>query len=108
MPGNKYWSQRPEVIESLFVMWRLTHDPKYRRWGLEIAQSIEKWSRIPSGGYAGISDITSEPIIYNDRQESYFLAETLKYLYLLFGPDDLMPLDKWVFNTEAHPFPIHH
>jgi endoplasmic reticulum Man9GlcNAc2 1,2-alpha-mannosidase len=33
-------------------------------------------------------------------------AETLKYLYLLFGPDDILPLDKVVFNTEAHPFPI--
>lgn len=32
-------------------------------------------------------------------------AETLKYLYLLFSPNDLLPLDKVVFNTEAHPFP---
>jgi hypothetical protein len=39
-------------------------------------------------------------------QYSYFLAETLKYLYLLFSEDDLMPFDKWVFNTEAHPFPV--
>lgn len=32
-------------------------------------------------------------------------AETLKYFYLLFSPDDLLPLDKVVINTEAHPFP---
>jgi mannosyl-oligosaccharide alpha-1,2-mannosidase len=32
-------------------------------------------------------------------------AETLKYFYLLFGPDDLLPLDQIVLNTEAHPFP---
>lgn len=38
--------------------------------------------------------------------QSFFLAETLKYLYLLFSPDDLMSLDKWVFNTEAHPLKI--
>lgn len=37
---------------------------------------------------------------------SWFLAETLKYLYLLFSPDDLIPLDKWVLNTEAHPLPV--
>ena len=37
---------------------------------------------------------------------SYFLAETLKYLYLLFSEEDIIPLDKWVFNTEAHPFPV--
>jgi mannosyl-oligosaccharide alpha-1,2-mannosidase len=32
-------------------------------------------------------------------------AETLKYMYLLFSPNDLLPLDKIVLNTEAHPFP---
>jgi len=36
--------------------------------------------------------------------QSFFLAETLKYLYLLFSPPEVMPLDEWVFNTEAHPF----
>lgn len=32
-------------------------------------------------------------------------AETLKYLYLLFSPNDLLPLDQIVINTEAHIFP---
>jgi hypothetical protein len=32
-------------------------------------------------------------------------AETLKYFYLLFGPNDVLPLDKIVINTEAHAFP---
>lgn len=34
------------------------------------------------------------------------MAETLKYLYLLFADDKLLPLDEWVFNTEAHPLPV--
>lgn len=38
--------------------------------------------------------------------ESFFLAETLKYLYLMFCGDEVVALDKWVFNTEAHPLPI--
>lgn len=38
--------------------------------------------------------------------ETFFLGETLKYLYLLFGDKNVLPLDKFVFNTEAHPFPI--
>lgn len=38
--------------------------------------------------------------------ETFYLAETLKYLYLLFAPVDTVPLDKFVFNTEAHPLPI--
>jgi len=52
--------------------------------------------------------VYSVPPQNDDVQQSFFLAETLKYLYLLFSPDHVMPLDQWVFNTEAHPFPILH
>jgi hypothetical protein len=41
-----------------------------------------------------------------DKMETFFLGETLKYFYLLFCDDSVVPLDKYVFNTEAHPFPI--
>ena len=41
-----------------------------------------------------------------DKMESFFLGETLKYLYLLFGNSTHIPLDEYVFNTEAHPLPI--
>lgn len=30
----------------------------------------------------------------------------LKYLYLMFSKEDPLPLNEWVFNTEAHPFPV--
>lgn len=39
-------------------------------------------------------------------QYSYFLSETIKYAYLLAIDDDPWPVDKFVFNTEAHPLPI--
>ena len=42
-----------------------------------------------------------------DSLDSYFLAETLKYFYLLFSEEDIIPLDQWVFNTEAHPLPVY-
>lgn len=38
--------------------------------------------------------------------ESFFLGETLKYFVLLFGDDDLLSLDDYVLNTEAHPLPV--
>ena len=43
-----------------------------------------------------------------DKMESFWLAETLKYLYLLFDDSEppILPLDQYVFNTEAHPLPI--
>ena len=50
--------------------------------------------------------MTTVPPPTRDKQESFWLAETLKYLYLLFSPVDLIPLSDYVFNTEAHPLPI--
>ncbi|KAN0067505.1 Glycoside hydrolase [Elaphomyces granulatus] len=40
--------------------------------------------------------------------ESFWLVETLKYFYLLFSDRDFIPLEKTVFNTEAHPLPCFH
>ena len=45
-------------------------------------------------------------VVHDDVQQSFFLAETLKYLYLIFSDDDAMDLDRWVLNTEAHPLPV--
>uniref|UniRef100_A0A8C7GJA0 alpha-1,2-Mannosidase n=1 Tax=Oncorhynchus kisutch TaxID=8019 RepID=A0A8C7GJA0_ONCKI len=102
--NEKYYILRPEVIETYWYMWRFTHDPKYRQWGWEAAQAIDKYCRV-SGGFSGVKDVYSSNPTYDDVQQSFFLAETLKYLYLLFSSDDLMPLESWVFNTEAHPLP---
>lgn len=104
--GAKHSLLRPETAESLFILWRVTKNPTYREWGWNIFQAIEKYARIPTGGYSGINDVTQLPPVYNDKMDSFFVAETLKYLYLLFSPDDVIPLDKYVFSTEAHPLPI--
>jgi hypothetical protein len=68
-------------------------------------QNIEKHCRV-ANGYSGIVDVTVVPVEYNDKMESFFLAETLKYLYLLFSPPDFISFDEFVFNTEAHPLRI--
>ncbi|KAF9157035.1 mannosyl-oligosaccharide alpha-1,2-mannosidase [Linnemannia schmuckeri] len=98
---------RPETAESLFYLWRLTGDDKYRHWGWNIFEAIEKYSKVASGGYSSIHDIRqANNINFSDKMETFFLAETLKYFFLLFGPDNILPLDEYVFNTEAHPLPI--
>lgn len=62
---------------------------------------------IVSSGLRGVSvqDLNSQRI---DKMESFWLGETLKYFYLLFADADVLPLDKYVLNTEAHPLPIFH
>lgn len=96
---------RPETVESYFILWRLTHDKKYRDWGWEIFQAFESKCKTECG-YAGLDDVTKENPEKSGLMQSYFLSETLKYLYLLYSDDSVISLDDYVFNTEAHPFPI--
>ncbi|XP_054153998.1 mannosyl-oligosaccharide 1,2-alpha-mannosidase IA-like [Oppia nitens] len=96
---------RPEVIESYFYMWRFTHDQRYREYAWSAAQAINTHCRTDSG-FSGIWNTNDTNSTKDDVQQSFFLAETLKYLYLIFSSDDLLPLNQWVFNTEAHPLPL--
>lgn len=79
---------------------------RYREWGWQIFEAFEKYTKVDSGGYTSLDDVTLIPPPRRDKMETFFLGETLKYLYLLFGDENVIPLDKFVFNTEAHPLPI--
>ncbi|GBG67509.1 hypothetical protein CBR_g643 [Chara braunii] len=105
MVGTPYNILRPETVESLMILYRVTKKPIYRDWGWNIFQSFEKKCKAEVG-YAGLRDVTIDPPEKDDTMQSFFLAETLKYLYLLFSEPTVIPLDQWVFNTEAHPLRI--
>ncbi|XP_062874122.1 mannosidase, alpha, class 1B, member 1b [Trichomycterus rosablanca] len=107
-PADRHNLLRPETVESLFYLYRFTKDKKYQRWGWEILQNFNKYTRVESGGYTSINNV-QDPASPSprDKMESFFLGETLKYFYLLFSNDpDLINLDKYIFNTEAHALPI--
>lgn len=107
-PADVHNLQRPETVESLFILWRLTRNPIYREWGWNIFKSFETHTKLSDGsGYTSLQDVTKVPAPQRDNMESFWLSETLKYLYLLFDDSkpELCPLDQVVFNTEAHPFP---
>ncbi|CAD5224264.1 unnamed protein product [Bursaphelenchus okinawaensis] len=95
---------RPEAIEGWFYLWRLTNKEKYKQWIWDAVQAIEKYCK-KENGYVGLKNVYDENSGFDDVQQSFFIAETLKYAYLTFA-DDEISLQKWVFNTEAHPFPI--
>ncbi|KAL4662591.1 hypothetical protein H8957_014556 [Semnopithecus entellus] len=105
--SESYYILRPEVVESYMYLWRQTHNPIYREWGWEVVLALEKYCRTEAG-FSGIQDVYSSTPSHDNKQQSFFLAETLKYLYLLFSEDDLLSLEDWVFNTEAHPLPVNH
>ncbi|KAI8981325.1 glycoside hydrolase [Trametes punicea] len=105
-PYDARYILRPETVESLFIAYRLTGDERYRNYGWQIFQAIERHCKIDTGGYASIINVDNVPVEHEDKMETFLMSETLKYLYLLFEDDKVLPLSKYVFNTEAHPFPI--
>jgi mannosyl-oligosaccharide alpha-1,2-mannosidase len=96
---------RPETVESLFVLYRITGLQKYRDYAWTIFEKIEEHCKV-KGGYATVVNVDEVPANHEDVMDSYFLAETMKYLYLTFTSSDVISLEEWVFNTEGHPLPV--
>jgi mannosyl-oligosaccharide alpha-1,2-mannosidase len=94
---------RPEAIESVFYMYRITGEQYWRDRGWDMFMAVEKHTRAEYG-HSAIDDVTKAHPEQDDGMESFWLAETLKYYYLLFDDPDKWSLDDWVLNTEAHFF----
>ncbi|KAK4445816.1 family 47 putative glycoside hydrolase [Podospora aff. communis PSN243] len=95
---------RPEAIESLFILYRITGKEELRDIAWRMFQSIMRSTETILANSA-IADVTVQGGTTKlDEMESFWLAETLKYFYLIFSPPDLISLDEYVLNTEAHPF----
>ncbi|GKT50860.1 mannosyl-oligosaccharide 1,2-alpha-mannosidase MNS1 [Colletotrichum spaethianum] len=99
---------RPEAIESVFVLYRITGDRGFQEAAWEMWKAVSNGTLVDLGN-AAVLDVTrkQEPLPKEDYMESFWLAETLKYFYLVFSPPDLISLDDYVLNTEAHPFRRH-
>ena len=100
--GDNRYILRPEAIESVFIMYRITGDVRYQDIAWKMFQSIEQATRTPIA-HAAIHDVRVATPTKSDRMESFWLAETLKYFYLIFSEPTLVNLDDWLLNTEAHP-----
>lgn len=95
---------RPEAAEAIYYMWYFTGDTKYRAMARDLFDGIKNSCKA-AYGFSAVRDVRkrADQVQYSDSQESFFLAETMKYLYLTFAPKDTLDLEKVVFNTEAHP-----
>ncbi|KAF2178347.1 glycoside hydrolase family 47 protein [Zopfia rhizophila CBS 207.26] len=107
-PGFRFISDaryilRPEAIESVFYMYRITGDDTYQDIAWEMFQAIDSQTRTQYAN-AALKDVMKENPERADSMDSFWTAETLKYFYLIFSEPGFISLDQWVFNTEAHPF----
>ncbi len=92
---------RPEIIESAFYLWRATGDQTYRSMGETFYRDLVRYCRTETG-FAHLKSVVTKD--QEDAMESFFFAETLKYLYLLFAEKKAFDLEAHVLNTEAHPY----
>ena len=136
---DRRYMLRPEAVESVFLLYRITGAAKLQDTAWEMWSAINRHTRTTFGN-AAVADVTGrKPRIVTgmlsaeeeaeeeaaekeeeekrrergeteelqiqlvDSMESFWMAETLKYLYLTFSGPDVISLDEWVFNTEAHP-----
>ena len=94
---------RPEIVESTYILYQSTKDPKYLRMGEQMWKDFVRYCRTDTG-YAHLKSVVTKE--KSDAMQSFVLAETFKYFYLLFAPDDTLDFRNVVFNTEAHPMRI--
>jgi hypothetical protein len=97
---NGSYRLRPEIVESAYYLYRCTGDSAYRQMGEKMFDDFVKYCRTEAG-YAALADVISKKQL--DEMESFVLAETFKYFYLLFASPETLEFDKVIFNTEAHP-----
>ena len=93
------YALRPEIVESTYTLSHFTHDPAYLAMGRTLFRDFVAHCR-NDVGYAALQNVITKE--KKDRMESFVLAETFKYFYLLFSPDAL-DFEAVTFNTEAHP-----
>ena len=70
--------QRPETVESLFYMWRITGDAKYREWGWEMFKSFVQYTAADDGaGFTSLAHANEIPPILKDNMESFWLVSRI-------------------------------
>eukprot|EP00392_Amoebophrya_sp_AT5.2_P001722 g1724.t1 len=100
-PDGAHNLLRPEAIEALYYLHYYTGDPKYRHWAADMFKAFKRFSKAKYG-YTALRDVRN-PTIKSNQQESFWMAETMKYFYLIFAPKSTMNLHEYVISTEAHP-----
>jgi hypothetical protein len=67
--------QRPETVETLFYMWRITGDVMYREWGWEMFKSFMNYTAVADGGgFTSLSNAAVIPPTFRDNMESFWLV----------------------------------
>ena len=101
-PQDSHNLQRPETVESLFYMWRITEDDKYREWGWEMFKSFVKYSAADDGaGFTSLDNANEIPPMLKDNMESFWLVSQFIHFLCYAALDDIQR----IFLTFPRPYP---
>ncbi|RNA04855.1 ER degradation-enhancing alpha-mannosidase 1 [Brachionus plicatilis] len=106
LPDIYFYPLRPEFAEATYFLYRATKSPFYLHAAKLIIENLNNITRVKCG-FATVHDVLDKSL--EDRMESFFLSETLKYLYLTFDKENYLNNEgeiNYVFTTEGHMLPI--
>jgi mannosyl-oligosaccharide alpha-1,2-mannosidase len=74
-PADAHNLQRPETVESLFYMWRITGDARYREWGWDMFRAWINHTAVDGGGgFTSLANANVVPAQTRDNMESFWLV----------------------------------
>lgn len=91
MSSRPSYKLRPELVESIYYAYSATSEDYLLEHAMRMLDSLEDICKTPCG-YASVSDVMLLDI--ENQMDSFFLAETLKYFYLLFSIPSQKSKDK--------------
>jgi mannosidase alpha-like ER degradation enhancer 2 len=95
------YALRPENLEGAYYLYQVTGDNKYLEMGSVMFRNLLLYCK-NEAGFCALKNVETKE--KSDSMESFFLAETLKYAYLLFDESGYIQFKDVIFNTEAHPY----
>lgn len=105
---NGAYDLRPDLAEMLFYLWRFTKDVKYRETAWQLFVKIEKYCRAPDGSFVSLKQLQNGTVVQDTKKgvPDWYITATLRYIFLTFSNDTVLPLEQWLFNRRGDPLVI--
>ena len=96
------YTLNPEIMESAYYLYHYTGDPKYKQRILNYYRDIISHCRTEVA-YTVIADVRTHA--KGDALETFFIAETMKYMYLPFWGEDKFRFRRVCFHHRSSSLP---
>lgn len=92
---------RPELVDSVFTLWLIDRDQRWRDIGRVHFLAMKRWNKAEYG-YTDLADVTGDPKRQADHCPGYWWSEQMKYYYLLFSDTPRFDYNRNYLSTEGN------